>query len=366
MVLEANPKLSWRDLQHLVVNTSKMTDRQDRDWQKNGAGHRVNHKYGFGVLDTAALVEAATSPKWTTAPEQHMCREHEHTDNKKIPAKGTLTSVIASTGCYWKTNCVTKLEHVRVYITLSHKLRGSLRIVLTSPAGTVSELLSPRDRDFSRDGFQNWPFMTVFSWGENPVGLWKLQISDTRNVEGEFKKWSLRLYGTCEDHRIISPNDSEICQKKCKKGCMEPFNKLCPNCTVFCHCDLGSCLPLCNADDEVDKERNECHKSALGPDEEALFTTKSPTSTGLGEEILHQRGVSTFVKLLIIFILVAILLTAVLIMWQFKVSQKFCWATIEKNAELKSQAHRNTAYRPVSVTPEVNNQNLKGLGELQL
>ena len=373
LVLEANPKLSWRDLQHLIVNTSRTTDKQDKDWQKNGAGHHVNHKYGFGVLDTAALVAAATSPTWRTASEQHMCREQDHTDNKRIPARGTLTSTIISTGCSGKTNCVMKLEHVRVYITLNHKSRGSLRIVLTSPAGTRSELLAPRDRDYSSDGFQNWPLMTVFSWGENPAGIWKLEVTDTKGVEGEFKKWSIRLYGTCDDHPVVNSNDSKMCNQKCKKGCAEPFNKLFPNCTLFCHCDLGKCLPLCNVDDAVDHKRKECRtdpaaaKSGSDEDEEdngvGYYTTPSPTTVAA----LHQQGLSTFVKLLIIFILVAVILTAVLIMWHFRISQKVCWANKEKlNKQTRAHSQNNVAYWPVAVTPEVNNQNLRGLGNLQM
>lgn len=370
LVLEANPNLSWRDLQHLIVNTSRTTDRQDKDWQKNGAGHHVNHKYGFGVLDAAALVKAATSPYWRTAAEQHICREQDQTDNKRIPPRGTLTSTIISTGCSGKTNCVMKLEHVRVYVTLTHKSRGSLRIVLTSPAGTRSELLAPRDKDYSSDGFQNWPFMTVFSWGENPVGIWKLEVSDTKGLDGDFKKWSIRLYGTCEDHRKISPNDSKLCNQKCKKDCAEPFNNSCPNCTMFCHCDFGRCLPLCNADDDVDQVRKECRKnphaetSAIDDDDDDDDdSTTSPTTV----ISLHQTGLSTFVKLLIIFILVAVILTSVLIMWHFKMSQKVCWSSQQKiNKQINMHSQNNVAYWPVAVTPEVNNQNLKGLGNLQM
>lgn len=374
LVLEANPKLSWRDLQHLIVNTSRRTDRQDKDWQKNGAGHHVNHKYGFGVLDTAALVAAATSLNWRTASEQHMCREQDHTDNKRIPARGTLTSSIISTGCSGKINCVMRLEHVRVYVTLNHKSRGSLRIVLTSPAGTRSELLAPRDRDYSGDGFQNWPFMTVFNWGENPAGIWKIEVTDTKGMEGEFKKWSIRLYGTCEDQHKINPNDSKMCHQKCRKECAEPFNKSCPNCTMFCHCDLGKCLSLCNADDDVDQERKECRKSTAAvnsgaddDDDDVTFggTYNKPSPTTF--VTLHQQGLSTFVKLLIIFILVAVILTAVLIMWHFKISQKVCWADQEKlNKQIRMHSQNNVAYWPVAVTPEVNNQNLKGLGNLQM
>lgn len=369
LVLEANPKLSWRDLQHLIVNTSRTTDRSEKDWQKNGAGHHVNHKYGFGVLDTDALVKAATSPNWKTATDQHICREKELTGDMRIPARGTLTTTIFSSGCSGKTNCVTKLEHVRVYITLSHATRGSLRIVLISPAGTRSELLAPRDRDYSSDGFQNWPFMTVFSWDENPNGIWRLEVTDTKGVEGNLRKWSIRFYGTCEDHRTFTPDDSIMCKDKCKKGCLEPFYKSCPNCTMFCHCDRGECLPLCKATDDVDQERRECHTntmSRIGDDDDEerdggvdSYVKSSPTTV----PSLHHGEMSTFLKLLIIFILVTVILMAVLMIWLCKIGQKFCWASEEKPAKMHSQ---NVGYRPVTVIPDVSKKNLNRQGNMQI
>jgi subtilisin-like proprotein convertase family protein len=39
-------------------------------------------------------------------------------------------------------------------------------------------LLSERENDLSSDGFNNWPFMSVHTWGENPSGIWKLRIND--------------------------------------------------------------------------------------------------------------------------------------------------------------------------------------------
>ena len=54
-------------------------------------------------------------------------------------------------------------------------------------------------------------------------------------------------------------------------------------------------------------------------------------------------------------------------MWHFKISQKVCWAIPDKITNQNhaiSQTH--VGYWPVSVTPEVNNQNLKGLGNLTM
>ena len=72
-------------------------------------------------------------------------------------------------------------------------------------------------------------------------------------------------------------------------------------------------------------------------------------------------------KLLIVFIHVAVILTAILIVWHFKISQKVCWANPDKISKRnQSTSQTNVGYWPVSVTPEVNNQNLKGLGNIQM
>ena len=394
LVLEANPKLTWRDLQHLIVNTSKQTDKSNAGWQKNGAGHLVNHKYGFGTLDSAALVEAAMSPDWQTAGEHHVCRDLEHVDNAPIKSRGTYTSTFKSTGCLGKTNCVTKLEHVRVYISLSHGRRGSLRILLTSPQGTTSELLAPRDQDYnSADGFKNWPFMSVFHWGENPAGVWKLQVIDTKGFSGTFNKWSLRLFGTCKKSSVIDPQEEERCSPFCTKNCTQDFAKACPKCSCYCHCGMGKCVKLCNVSDEVDEEKKECRGKGEAPlsdedrsgrpldeDDDYPIFNKRPKPTSKLHSIPTARSdahLSMFMKLLIIFILVAVLLSSLLLLWLCRGSGMFCWAkrTTDKEVPKKvayrpvadsdrGDVTRNVAYRPATVIPEVNDGNLRNLGNL--
>ena len=48
--------LTWRDMQYLVVYSSNSHLPRDGDWTVNGAGLKVSHKYGFGVLDVLAIV----------------------------------------------------------------------------------------------------------------------------------------------------------------------------------------------------------------------------------------------------------------------------------------------------------------------
>lgn len=78
---------------------------------------------------------------------------------------------------------------------MKHSSRGDIQIFLTSPAGTRSQLLSPRKFDQLKD--IDFYFMTVHNWMENPYGNWTLEIYDTKNnkKDGILLKWSLILHG---------------------------------------------------------------------------------------------------------------------------------------------------------------------------
>lgn len=88
--------------------------------------------------------------------------------------------------------------------------RGSLSIWIESPSGrhleqrlTVSfmdhfinlgmrsQLLHPRPKDNSTEGFEQWPFTSVQFWGESPAGLWKLHIDHLVTFEHLVSPYSL-------------------------------------------------------------------------------------------------------------------------------------------------------------------------------
>ncbi len=66
----------------------------------------------------------------------------------------------------------------QVRVSISTVCRGDLSINLESPAGTVSLLLDTRPNDASTAGLTNWTLMTVHSWGEQPRGLWTIQVRE--------------------------------------------------------------------------------------------------------------------------------------------------------------------------------------------
>uniref|UniRef100_A0A8C7L5L4 Proprotein convertase subtilisin/kexin type 6 n=1 Tax=Oncorhynchus kisutch TaxID=8019 RepID=A0A8C7L5L4_ONCKI len=201
LTLEANPLVSWRDIQHLLVKTSRPVHLKANDWKTNAAGHRVSHLYGFGLVDAEGMVVEAK--KWRSVPTQHTCTRMSERRTRYIRADQSLNNTITSTGCTEQAEQhVSYVEHVVVKVLVVHPRRGDLEVSLISPSGTRSQLLAKRLFDNSNEGFRNWEFMTVHCWGERAEGQWILEIIDSpsslRNPEvlGKLKEWTLVLYGT--------------------------------------------------------------------------------------------------------------------------------------------------------------------------
>uniref|UniRef100_A0A3Q2YQX4 Proprotein convertase subtilisin/kexin type 5a n=1 Tax=Hippocampus comes TaxID=109280 RepID=A0A3Q2YQX4_HIPCM len=200
LTLEANPLLTWRDVQHIIVRTSDTRQLAAADWQRNGAGHKVSHLYGFGLLDAERMVRQAK--RWQRVPPQRACTVEPPTPSKR---GGALTSVLETSVCSASSRRrrhVAFVEHVVVRVTVACSRRGDLSITLTSPSGTVSQLLDKRPHDNSTEGFRQWEFMTTHCWGERAVGEWTLSIRDSpsegreNSQAGTLEKWSLVIYGT--------------------------------------------------------------------------------------------------------------------------------------------------------------------------
>ena len=196
LTLSANPSLTWRDLQHIVVLASRSEDLNTTDWVVNGAGRKVSHFFGFGLMDAGAMSTLASD--WISVPEQHKCEIQSYQWPRNIPHNGKISMHFRSNGCHGTQHEINYLEHVQAVITLSSSKRGEIQIYLTSPQGTRSTLLAQRPRDISNKGFQSWEFMTTHSWGEDPHGTWTLEIMNGVS-SATMHSWSLLLYGTSND-----------------------------------------------------------------------------------------------------------------------------------------------------------------------
>ncbi|XP_023709107.1 neuroendocrine convertase 2 [Cryptotermes secundus] len=201
LALEANPQLTWRDIQHLTVLTSKRNSLFDAKgrfhWTMNGVGLEFNHLFGFGVLDAGAMV--ALAKQWKTVPARYHCEGGTVSETQEIPSSRSVLLKINTNACQGTETQVSYLEHVQAVITLNATRRGDVELFLTSPMGTRSMILSRRvNDDDHRDGFAKWPFMTTHTWGEYPQGTWSLEISFNSQTpqSGFIKEWTLMLHGT--------------------------------------------------------------------------------------------------------------------------------------------------------------------------
>lgn len=201
LAIEANRKLTWRDMQHLTVLTSKrnsLFDAKNRFyWNMNGVGLEFNHLFGFGVLDAGAMV--ALAKQWKTVPARYHCEAGSARGSRRIPLDKSIFMTVETDSCAGSETEVNYLEHVQAVITLNSTRRGSVQLFLRSPMGTRSMILSERiNDDDSQDGFTKWPFMTTHTWAENPRGRWTLEAEFVKGEkqEGFIKEWTLLLHGT--------------------------------------------------------------------------------------------------------------------------------------------------------------------------
>ncbi|KAJ6662931.1 hypothetical protein lerEdw1_011135 [Lerista edwardsae] len=339
LALEANPSLTWRDVQHLLVKTSRPVHLSAPDWKANGAGRRVSHLYGFGLVDAEALVVEAK--KWRTVPAQHVCTGTANRRPWFIPTNKTLRTATVTNACAdQQDHQVVYLEHVVVRLSIAHPRRGDLQINLTSPSGTKSQLLARRQYDSSNEGFKHWEFMTVHCWGERAAGEWTLEIQDkpysVRNpdVQGKLKEWSLILYGTAEPpssnlsshhsrSRMLEMPSSDTepskaaffqtqadvqdeeeeytgpCHTECgDQGCDGPSADQCLNCF---HYSLGSiktgrkCVNACPPGyfgDGVQRRCRRCHRGC-----EACLGRGQTLCTACRRGFYHHQETSTCVAL---------------------------------------------------------------------
>ncbi|KAE8631688.1 hypothetical protein XENTR_v10001277 [Xenopus tropicalis] len=234
LALEANPALTWRDLQHIVVRASNPSNLSAEDWAVNGVGRKVSHYYGYGLLDAGRIVDLAQ--KWQTAGVQRICVVKVLTTPQVLTSNHIVRQHVD--GCTGTSSYIQSLEHVQAKISLSYSRRGDLEISLISPMGTRSVLVALRPYDTSTKGYKNWTFMSTHTWDEKPQGTWTLKLvnkGDFTNT-GFLHDFTLVLYGTDEDmmgrrleHAVLSDCVTRDKSGKCHecKSSFYAFGNLC-------------------------------------------------------------------------------------------------------------------------------------------
>ena len=124
--------------------------------------------------------------------------------------------------------------------------RGDIAIDLYSPAGTRSILLANRKNDFvNEEGYYNWPFVSVFHWGENPQGYWNISVSfDSTGGYVTVQNMVVTIYGTNEKPEAISRIPKQ-CSSVCARGCAAEGERYCDSCKKYRMPDTLRCVSKC-------------------------------------------------------------------------------------------------------------------------
>ncbi|MFO3703726.1 S8 family serine peptidase [Xanthomonas codiaei] len=205
LMLSVNPRLSAREVKYILATTARQVDPWqppavyqgsviDPGWITNAAGHRFSNWYGFGLADGAAAVyqaryftplPAVRDTQWVTstvAPSQ--------IGGPARPAKHRIHITQAM-----------KVEGAQLSFATSHRNPTNLRVVLQSPSGTRSYVLTPFSaldaRAYALTGFYVDLTSSNAFLDEQAQGAWTLEVADMSDptTEAALQNFKLRILG---------------------------------------------------------------------------------------------------------------------------------------------------------------------------
>ena len=169
LMLEANPALTWRDVQHVLIESARRCNPEHASWTANGAGHDVSYDYGLGAADAGAAVSLAEV--WENV--SHEVSVETIVDvNLPIPdddPNGVTVAVEIADNI--------RIEAVELIPQVETPYIGDLEIILTGPTGTPSLLAQQRIGD-PHDDYVDYIFTSLRHWGEISAGEWTVRIAD--------------------------------------------------------------------------------------------------------------------------------------------------------------------------------------------
>lgn len=202
IILEANEELGYRDVMEILALSARADqmgtdDRGALGWVTNsaenfnGAGMHYSDSYGYGFLNVRDAVRLAET--WT---------KQQTFDNLEIETvKETYSGEVLTAGetdhlqVELQFDQDISIETAQISIGLAWFHSNDLDVYITSPEGTVSQLVYDNDTTNGGRGFYNFPFSTNALLGESAKGTWTLDIYN-RNPEALLQNGSGPMTGT--------------------------------------------------------------------------------------------------------------------------------------------------------------------------
>lgn len=167
LMLEVNPHLTQRDIQHIIVKQSK-------------TGH--SHDYGFGVLQIPPLLEETM--RHQLVPELKVIKSEMVRFNRAIPDDGSWLEETITVPHHLQV-----VEQVAVTVHMMHDYHGQVLVEMND------SILAAEREDF-HSGPSLWTYTTVREWGKQTRDF-KFRIRDSKNDNktGMLITVSLAIFG---------------------------------------------------------------------------------------------------------------------------------------------------------------------------
>ncbi|MBC7712575.1 MAG: S8 family serine peptidase [Rhizobacter sp.] len=208
LMLQANPALTWRDVKHILASTAVKVDPTstnsshpmgashdlaghiyERGWTHNAAGYWFHNWYGFGALDAKAAVLMAET--YTS---------HLGTMVESLFSSGAISQAIPDHSAAGTTNTINVtsnlvVESIQLTVNVTHAYPGELGIEITSPSGTVSNVMNINSGMIATN-LSNALFLSNAFYGETSSGNWTIKVIDGEVADtGTLTSWKINVYG---------------------------------------------------------------------------------------------------------------------------------------------------------------------------
>lgn len=191
LMLEANPRLSARDVKQILAKTARRVDASlaavtatdfvagatvtlEQGWVRNGGGFWFSNSYGFGAVDAAAAVDMArTYTSYLPAQQSTLMLTSTPRAGEVVPARSADGYEFTLAGDNFSFATV---EQVVVAFNFSETPNlWCNQVEVTSPAGTKSILLHAAS-GYDQTSVSNARLLTNAFYGENVRGTWKFKF----------------------------------------------------------------------------------------------------------------------------------------------------------------------------------------------
>ncbi len=206
LVLEANPRLSYRDVKYILATTATRTHPNQPavtladgrtlvpGWTVNAAGRAFSNWYGFGVVNAARAVQVADTFQ-SLGP---LLDTGWRTTTRSV-AIGS-TSATAGRLTFQVANGARNVESVQLGFRVNHSNTRQLQFVLVSPSGTRSVVQPAFTAIGSGTGgvqrnFTNWDLLSSNAFlDESATGTWTLEVTDMGQAAGAASRGNLEFF----------------------------------------------------------------------------------------------------------------------------------------------------------------------------